>query len=614
MKKLITLLFIFISCNTIAQGPISYIEAYRETYFDDTATLQAQLNAGPLTLPFGHAPYMISAALTVTYSFNMNVNTIHTTQITDGALKLSTPGASVSNGTVQGPWSYSTDAGNPGGGIGIRLLAANTTVSNVHVGEFAGYGILIGGFNNTTVTGCTIDKTGYIAVYFDPEVTGIHGGTFTNNIVDRSMISPTTIQQGAIAIRASTGNFAFTTYGWTITGNHIKMPPNPASAANECMEVRTMINSTVSNNIMDYGTIGISVVHCVHMDVSNNVSTGSRDCGIEFADTWNSHLTNNSTKNSLKDGILFDGGNIRDKYDTLYYDTVRTSALSAFHLFTGARRLVVIGCDFTTSTKGIYMQGADTLLLVNTKIDGQGTSGTSGIFLDGTPGNVTINFGSIIRCTYAVFAYNTTVGAVVNNNVGTNTLLTSTPTQFAGNFTNGAHYGVNNHFNFSPLVFNPLPVKIYGATDFDPGATSSLTIIYTSANTAIASIVANYIHITGTGTVNITANDGSGPLVQPLTVNKASLLIVADNKRRPRSTANPVFTTTYLGFVYGETNSVLTILPTLSTTAGTGSPTGNYIISNNGAAAANYNITNINGVLQVYSNSPIHRKAIVLKH
>jgi len=158
------------------------------------------------------------------------------------------------------------------------------------------------------------------------------------------------------------------------------------------------------------------------------------------------------------------------------------------------------------------------------------------------------------------------------------------------------------------FLFNPLPAKTYGDLDFDGGAISANTtqpIIYSSSNAAVATIVNNKIHIIGVGTSTITAtqaSDGFYPAVsatQLLTVSKASLTITADNKTKPEGDPNPPLTISYTGFVYGETNTVLSTQPTISTTAVTASPAGTYPITVSGAVAANYNINFVNGTLTV---------------
>jgi hypothetical protein len=60
------------------------------------------------------------------------------------------------------------------------------------------------------------------------------------------------------------------------------------------------------------------------------------------------------------------------------------------------------------------------------------------------------------------------------------------------------------------LTFNPLPPKLYGDVDFDPGVTTNtgLPIIYTSSNPLVATIVNNKVHIVGAGTAIIMAIQG----------------------------------------------------------------------------------------------------------
>jgi len=78
------------------------------------------------------------------------------------------------------------------------------------------------------------------------------------------------------------------------------------------------------------------------------------------------------------------------------------------------------------------------------------------------------------------------------------------------------------------ITFGPIPPKTVCDADFDPGATvvTPITtlnppITYTSSNTAVATIVAGKIHITGAGTSIITASEGALSAVQTLTVSAA---------------------------------------------------------------------------------------------
>jgi gliding motility-associated-like protein len=84
-----------------------------------------------------------------------------------------------------------------------------------------------------------------------------------------------------------------------------------------------------------------------------------------------------------------------------------------------------------------------------------------------------------------------------------------------------------------------------------------------------------------------------------LTINPASLTITATNNIKTYGTVNPTLLVSYNGFVNGDTQSNLNIQPTVSTTALTASPVGNYPIMVTGAALANYNISYVAGSLTV---------------
>lgn len=72
--------------------------------------------------------------------------------------------------------------------------------------------------------------------------------------------------------------------------------------------------------------------------------------------------------------------------------------------------------------------------------------------------------------------------------------------------------------NSQTITFAPIPDKTVCDIDFDPGATSSSPITYTSSNAAVAIIVQGKVHITGPGTTIITASDGTSTYPQTLTV------------------------------------------------------------------------------------------------
>jgi gliding motility-associated-like protein len=158
------------------------------------------------------------------------------------------------------------------------------------------------------------------------------------------------------------------------------------------------------------------------------------------------------------------------------------------------------------------------------------------------------------------------------------------------------------------ISYNPLPGLKYGDTDIDPGATASsgLKITYSSDNPGIASIISGVIHITGAGSAVITAsqsgnkNYNAAPdIPHTLSVSKVNLTFTADNKSRVYQAQNPVLTFLSSGFVYGESQSVLDVLPIIRTTAVQDSPVGSYPITITGGNDKNYNYFYIPGTLTV---------------
>jgi gliding motility-associated-like protein len=83
------------------------------------------------------------------------------------------------------------------------------------------------------------------------------------------------------------------------------------------------------------------------------------------------------------------------------------------------------------------------------------------------------------------------------------------------------------------------------------------------------------------------------------TVNKAALTIATNNATKVYSVVNPTLGVTYTGFVNGDSNTSLTIQPTVATTAVTDSAVGTYPITASGAASANYSISYVAGTLTV---------------
>jgi YVTN family beta-propeller protein len=164
--------------------------------------------------------------------------------------------------------------------------------------------------------------------------------------------------------------------------------------------------------------------------------------------------------------------------------------------------------------------------------------------------------------------------------------------------------------NVSPGLAWTAPTAInYGAaltaTQLDATATAQGTFSY---NPPIGTIL-------GAGTrtlsVSFTPNDPStyapASLNVQIVVNQVTLTVAAVNASRPYGQSNPAFSATYTGFVNSDTISVLSGLPSLTTTATTNSPVGsNYVITAGAGnlSAANYTFSFVNGTLTINQATP----------
>jgi gliding motility-associated-like protein len=157
------------------------------------------------------------------------------------------------------------------------------------------------------------------------------------------------------------------------------------------------------------------------------------------------------------------------------------------------------------------------------------------------------------------------------------------------------------------ITFPVIPDKIYGDPPFTLSATSSsgLGIAYSSSNLTIATINSNIVTIRTAGTLEITARQAGNVTYAPakyirvLTINKADLTFTAENKTRPYFDPNPVFSYLISGFVAGEDQTVLNVLPAIGTSAVQNSPVGDYPITFSGGNDNNYNFIFIPGVLTI---------------
>lgn len=196
---------------------------------------------------------------------------------------------------------------------------------------------------------------------------------------------------------------------------------------------------------------------------------------------------------------------------------------------------------------------------------------------------------------------------------------TATAASPAGTYAITAAGGVSTNYNFTYVAGTltidkaPLTVTANNAGKTYGAANPALTVAYsgfvngdtaaslTTQPTASTTVTAS----SPVGSYAVTAAGGASPnynftyVAGTLTVDKAPLTVTANNAVKTYGAANPSLTTSYSGFVLGETAAALTTQPTASTTATGASPVGTYPITVAGAASNNYTFTYVAGTLTV---------------
>lgn len=180
-----------------------------------------------------------------------------------------------------------------------------------------------------------------------------------------------------------------------------------------------------------------------------------------------------------------------------------------------------------------------------------------------------------------------------------------------GNDAIGMVINVNVSQVSQTITFDALSSVTYGDSSFELTATggdSGNEVTYVSSNTAVATVSGNTVTIVGVGTTEITASqegsyvyEAAADAIQELVVDKAILVVAANDQSRTYGEANPDLTLSYSGFANGEDESILDTAPQALTNANTTSDIGTHDISVSGGADANYSLSYVSGTLTITS-------------
>lgn len=159
----------------------------------------------------------------------------------------------------------------------------------------------------------------------------------------------------------------------------------------------------------------------------------------------------------------------------------------------------------------------------------------------------------------------------------------------------------------------PLSIKVEDATMLYCGAMPTFSYTYSgfvngdniSSLSTMPSVSTYATENSNSGTYSITPigavanNYNITNIPGTLTIKQRPLTVIANSTSRLYGETNPTFTVSYEGFVNNETKAVLSVIPTVSTTATLQSNAGTYDLRVSGGRATNYLLTYQSGQLMV---------------
>ncbi len=241
----------------------------------------------------------------------------------------------------------------------------------------------------------------------------------------------------------------------------------------------------------------------------------------------------------------------------------------------------------------------------------------------GMPNGLQVNFSATGTCSIGVQSITSNVSSatVLLNSTGSCTVTASQPGTTAYN----AASAVSGTFTIlaqgsntlsQTISFAPLQEVQYGNT-FSLSASSSAGLPVSFTRSGPCTISGLTGSTTGGGVCTITASApanatySAASVTQSFIISPAVLKVTAYNLTSVYGQPLPSLTYNYSGFVNGDTSSVVSGIPALSTTATTGSNAGSYPITvmTGTLAAANYDFLYVSGTLTI---QPANQSALTL--
>ncbi len=158
------------------------------------------------------------------------------------------------------------------------------------------------------------------------------------------------------------------------------------------------------------------------------------------------------------------------------------------------------------------------------------------------------------------------------------------------------------------ITFHEIPKATYGDAPFvlSANTSSGLVVSFSSNNAEVASVNGSTITALSAGTVSITASQPGNdkylpadPVVKQLKIGKKSLIATVNDTSVTYGNVPAKFKMIFQGFVHGDSEDNLDVLPEVSTSATNASGVGNYEINVLGGSDNNYTIIPESGQLKI---------------
>jgi gliding motility-associated-like protein len=441
------------------------------------------------------------------------------------------------------------------------------------------------------------------------------------------------------------------TLGGTDVANYTLI--EPIVVANITRAVLTLSGVTANNKVYNGTTVAILNTGSASLvgvlgggDVVNLISTGATGTfanknvgtGISVStsgftlggtDADNYNLTQpSSTANITTAGLTVSGITANKVYDGTTAVILNTGSASLVGVFgtdvvtlvsTGATGTFVnknVGSGKAVSTSGFTLGGTDA---------GNYTLTQPALIADLSPKALTITANDFIK------HYNTTLtftgneftaeGLVPGDAVPSVTInsLGAPASADVGKYTISIEEGADDNYNFTYvsgiltvgksalIVMANNKTKVYGSEN--PELSITYSGFFKNEDASVLDVnpvvTTTALNTSNAGSYAITLSGGSDNNYDLTLVNgsleivKAPLTITAEDNTKVYGGVNPDLTITYSGFVLGQDQSVLDVLPVAETDANLDSDAGNYDIGVSGAADKNYSFIYNKGTLNL---------------